>query len=68
MSYAESKIMKTGKTIFTVTHLSNLLGVDKTTVRRYIQDGKLKGNKFLRVYLIKRSDILNFLELYNYYS
>lgn len=68
MNYAKSKIMGTGKKFFTVIYLSDLLGVDQTTVRRYIYDKKLKSQKICRVHLIKRSDILNFLELYNYYS
>jgi len=68
MNYAKSKIMGTGKEFFTVIHLSNILGVDQTTVRRYIYDKKLKSQRIYRVHLIKRSDILNFLELYNYYS
>ena len=68
MNYVKFKIMKTGKKNFTVIDLSNLLGVDQTTVRRYIYDKKLKSKKMYRFYLIKRSDILNFLELYNYYS
>ena len=68
MSYAKSKIMRTGETIFTVVYLSNLLGVDETTVRRHIYNGHLKGKKLCGIYLIEISDILNFLELYNYYS
>jgi len=68
MSYVKSKIMRTGQMIFTVVYLSNLLGVDETTVRRYIYNGQLKSRKICGVYLIERSDILKFLELYNYYS
>ncbi|WP_028855472.1 helix-turn-helix domain-containing protein [Psychrilyobacter atlanticus] len=68
MTYVKSKIMQTGEIIFTVVYLSSLLGVDETTVRRYIYNHQLKSRKICGVYLIERSDILKFLELYNYYS
>jgi len=68
MNYVESKVMQSGKKIFTVVYLSNILGVDQTTVRRHIYKGRLKSKKICRIHLIKRSDILIFLELYNYYS
>jgi excisionase family DNA binding protein len=68
MIYVKKKLIKAGKTKFGVKYLSNLLGVHRSTVTRYIQSGKLKGKKSCGAYLIKRSDFFHFLDLYNYYS
>lgn len=61
MNYAEKKIIKARREFFTVTSFANILGVDPSTVRRYIKDGKLIGIKTSGIYLIFLGDALHYV-------
>lgn len=47
---------------FTTEQVANLLQVHPFTILKFIKQGKLKGVKLGRVYRIKESDVVNFLE------
>lgn len=61
MNYAEKKIINTRREFFTVASFANILGVDPSTVRRYIKSGKLNGVKTSRIYLIFLGDALQYV-------
>lgn len=62
MNYGENKIIRTHKEFFTVISFAKILGVDPSTVRRYIKNKKLIGIKTGRMYLIFLEDALNYVE------
>ena len=47
---------------FTTEQVANILQVHPFTILKFLKEGKLKGIKLGRVYRIKESDVVNFLE------
>ena len=48
--------------IYTVADLSKLLNTTPQTVRKYINEGKIKGNKIGRQWLVNEEAVKEFLE------
>lgn len=47
--------------VYTVQELSELLNTTPQTVRKFINEGKIKGNKIGRQWLVEESAVLEFL-------
>lgn len=48
--------------IYTVADLSKLLNTTPQTVRKYINEGRIKGNKIGRQWLVNEEAVKEFLE------
>jgi excisionase family DNA binding protein len=49
------------KTFYTVTELSEMLNVTTVTIRNYIKQGKLKGEKIMDRWLVSDEEAREFL-------
>lgn len=43
--------------LYTVEELSELLDIQETTIRKYLRDGKLKGRKMARRWLVSEESL-----------
>ena len=49
--------------VYSVVDISNMLWVSEKTIRRYIKDGRLKGRKVARKWLVHEDAIREFLKI-----
>jgi len=52
----------TGQTLYSVSEVATLVGLVKHTIYKYIQEGKIRGQKIGRNIYFSEEDIKNFLE------
>ena len=44
-------------TLYSVEELSELLGIQETTIRKYLRDGKLRGRKLARRWYVSEESL-----------
>jgi excisionase family DNA binding protein len=50
------------KDLLNVTEVATYLGLHRRTVQRYVQEGKLPAYKVGKRYMVRREDLIKFLE------
>ena len=60
--WQEMAITISGRTLYTVSELSQKLNVTSVTIRNYLKQGKLRGQKAMGRWFIFEEDVTEFLK------